>query len=65
MLVSGFVIIVLLVLVVLAVIVVLMLGGAMAIIFVEQMAVVAIDACVMLMLKARWNPGDVGLMKPT
>ena len=64
-LVSGFVIVVLLVLVALAVIVILMLGGAMAIIFVEQMAVVAINTCVMLVLKAWWNPGDVGLTKLT
>ena len=52
-LVSGFVIIVLSVLVVLAVIVALMLGGA--IILVVQMVVVVIDACVVLVLKARWR----------
>ena len=60
-LVSGFVIVVLLVLVVLAVIVTLMLGGA--IIHVMQMVVVAIDACVMLVLKAQWRTQGMSIDK--
>ena len=60
-LVSGFVIVILSVLVVLAVIVTLMLGGA--IILVVQMVVVAIDACVMLVLKARWRTQGMSIDK--